>query len=127
VRRQRWGNVDLLNILALLAKDFVPFVDKRPLGGVFRNRADLVLREKSSISRGMSNQGCVTHSSFLDFVGKLDEKLLVLRCILATDEDLDREASAFDLIEMFCYEEIKLCHESFEERFVEPFFAVVRM
>jgi hypothetical protein len=46
--------------------------------------------------------GLFTHASFLDFVRDLHEQLLVLGSVLATNQDLDREPTALELLKMFC-------------------------
>jgi hypothetical protein len=42
-----------------------------------------------------------TYSCLLDLVCELDEKLLVLRSVLASHEHFDRESAAFQLFEVF--------------------------
>ena len=43
---------------------------------------------------------CVTHSLLLNFVRELDEELLVLLGVLATDKYLHWEAAALDLLQV---------------------------
>jgi len=43
----------------------------------------------------------MTHPCVLDYLGNLDEMLLVLGSVLATDEYLDRNSPTLDLVEVF--------------------------
>lgn len=67
-----------------------------------------------------------TYPRFFDFVRDLDKKLFIFLCILASDEDLDRETTALDLVEMFRCTMIRVEVIDFA-LVIAPFFAVVRI
>lgn len=50
----------------------------------------------------------MTHAGFLDLLRQLNEELLVLLSVLSSDENLDSEPSALDLVEMLRYIDIRL-------------------
>jgi hypothetical protein len=72
----------------------------------------------------------MTHACCLDRICNLDEKFLVLGCVLASDEDFDRESAALDLVEVLRCEVnglVLLVSTGVSCGVDEPFFCVVRM
>lgn len=49
----------------------------------------------------------MTYAGGLHLLSNLNEELLILCSILASNEDLDREAPAFDLIQMLRYKFVR--------------------
>lgn len=96
--REGGRGVDGFYILAFFVEDLLPFFDKRASGGVLWEKSDFVL-DAASASVGTKFKQ-VTHSLLLDLVCDLDEELLVFLGVLASDKYLNREAAAFDLLQV---------------------------
>ncbi|KAI6749055.1 hypothetical protein HG531_008002 [Fusarium graminearum] len=56
---------------------------------------------RSEFTLILDGKGRTTYSCLLNLIGELDEKLLILRSVLASHEHFDRESAAFELFEMF--------------------------
>lgn len=69
----------------------------------------------------------MTYPGVLDDLGNLDELLLVLGSILATDKNLDWNPSALDLIEVFRCSLVSYRRDGKRGGMRAPFFCVVMM
>jgi len=69
----------------------------------------------------------MTHACRLNGVCDFDEELLVFGIVLSSHEYLDRDSTAFDLVEVFGCIGVREAHTTKTVARNQPFFWVVRM